>query len=112
MRKKCGRCGLVKSSTEFHINRARGNLQSYCKPCRNLDNRLRRAEYRRVHGRKVRLWRPPYGEKAPNAKLCDADIPLIRGLQGALPVRTIAEKFEVSPQTIYGILNGSTWTHA
>ena len=43
-------------------------------------------------------------------KLEPSDIPLIQQLQKeGIPVRDIAEKFEVTRQTIYRVLNGETW---
>ena len=43
-------------------------------------------------------------------KLEPSDIPLIQQLQKeGIAVREIAEKFEVTKQTIYRVLNGETW---
>lgn len=43
-------------------------------------------------------------------KLEPSDIPLIQQLQKeGIAVRDIAEKFEVTRQTIYRVLNGETW---
>ena len=43
-------------------------------------------------------------------KLEPSDIPLIQQLQKeGISVRDIAEKFEVTRQTIYRVLNGETW---
>lgn len=44
-------------------------------------------------------------------KLEPSDIPLIQQLaKEGIKVTDIAEKFEVTKQTIYRVLNGETWT--
>ena len=52
----------------------------------------------------------PY--KSCKQKLDPEDIPLIRDLlDDGMPVKEIAEKFEVSKFTIYRIRRGDTWRH-
>ena len=51
------------------------------------------------------------GERHGHAKLTEAQVIEIRGLYPALTVVEIAEKFGVSPQTIYYILQRKSWKH-
>lgn len=61
--KRCARCGLVKSISEFHRNRARRDgLQTYCKACRAVIDHERYERRRgkpiawRVFDRTLRKW--------------------------------------------------------
>lgn len=52
----------------------------------------------------------PY--KSSKQKLDPEDIPLIRALlDDGMPIKEIAEKFEVSKYSIYRIRRGDTWSH-
>jgi DNA invertase Pin-like site-specific DNA recombinase len=52
----------------------------------------------------------PY--KSSKQKLDPEDIPLIRALlEDGMPVKEVAEKFEVSKFSIYRIRRGDTWKH-
>lgn len=45
------------------------------------------------------------------AKLSASDIPIIRELAECIKAVEIADKFEVTPQTIHNILSGRTWNN-
>ena len=49
--KKCGSCGIIKCSNDFHKNKSKKDgLQEFCKVCRKLkaeQNKETRSEYRK-----------------------------------------------------------------
>jgi hypothetical protein len=107
--KRCPHCKTVKPATDFHINHDRTNtLQSWCKACKVESTRQHRASMRTEP--KVRLWRPPHGERHYLAKLTNEDVRLIRGLLPYLSCAEIGRKFEVSRQLISDIKHGRKWT--
>jgi hypothetical protein len=62
------------------------------------------------HGMRTHPERIPRGERNGRARLTTADVRRIRALHAAgVPVRTIAPHFNVSPWTIWAILNGRNW---
>ena len=99
--KQCITCGEVKPLTEFY--QTRGKPMPRCKPCH-------------------REWRwkgPAPGETKPVRKLTEADIKQIRYLLAEakhhremairLTLKAIAEKFEVSKQTVCEIGQLRAW---
>ena len=53
-----------------------------------------------------------FPHKSSKQKLDPEDIPLIRALlDDGMPVKEVAQKFEVSKYSIYRIRRGDTWSH-
>lgn len=49
MRKKCGRCGVLKDTTEYHKeSRTRDGLQAWCKECQATYQRRFRGRFELV----------------------------------------------------------------
>lgn len=88
--------------------------QSHCKACKAEAGRIRRATMRDPIQRELWSGRGDYrvGSARANTKLDESDIPLIRALRAAkMPVKVVAEKFEVSQSLIKRIDRREIWTH-
>ena len=60
----------------------------------------------------MKMHRNVLGAANPKAKLVEGDIPLIRELlREGVQRKVIAEKFEVTYDTIAKIAQGATWVH-
>ncbi len=60
---------------------------------------------------KVAKGRHLVGSKVGNSKLTDADVRLIRTLDGSMYQKDIAQKFNVSQTLISQVLRRTIWTH-
>jgi hypothetical protein len=108
--KRCSKCRQEKPLTEFRPYKQGRYLHSWCNACRVAGN----AAWRRANAKKreSKTYFHPFGEKSHKAKLTNDDARLIKVLLSAgLTLASIAEKFEVAPQTIGDIRHGRTWTH-
>ena len=107
----CRRCGATPPSASFSMYTVAGNSyrHSWCLDCQRSFNREYKRKQRAV---RVTGLGPRFGAQHPNAKLIDHDVLLIWGLIDAgLKDAAIAEKFEVSPNTIWSIRSGRAWAH-
>jgi len=57
------------------------------------------------------LWHPNIGEGHGRAKLKEADIPVIRALQGKERLSSVARRYGVTPTAIRFIWNRVNWKH-
>ena len=56
--------------------------------------------------------KPPRGDRHPNARLTEADIPEVRKMyRDGFMYHEIASTFDVAPETIRHVLIGETWSH-
>lgn len=82
-----------------------------CKVCKMQAHRI--YKWKRKHNpdsiKKMEHFTPMEG-RLYNTKLDKSDIILIRGLFGFVSNKDIAEKFEVSQNTISAIKTGRTWS--
>ena len=87
---------------------------------KELGNQTLVAEFYGKHRTYVQRWMAANGITAidyrvghsSNKKLEESDIPMIKELSYSLTGVEIADKFDVSPQTIYNVLSGKYWAWA
>ena len=84
------------------------------KNCNKLDNRIDNLEWcthkeNMEHAKFNNLT--PKGSKNGNSKLTEFDVLCIKKLLEKTKAKDIAEMFNVTDETIYGIKNNMTWMH-
>lgn len=114
----------LKSKQECYVHRL--VAAAFISPCpvgkevnhRNgnpADNRLTNLEYvtHAENGRHARrVLRRSIGSARKQAKLCEADIPIIRQLVGTgSSQRSVGRRFGVTHEVIRDILSGKSWAH-
>ena len=119
--RRCTRCHQPKDESAFQRISSVGavRLHSHCRACRTAyinDYRKQKRAQSNLLGFKV----TPFGADSPNAKLTAEDVRHIRALlyeQARLRDRlrhlsavAIAEKFDISPRTVYAIAADDRYT--
>jgi len=74
-------------------------------------NHLRWATMKENQADRVQHGTMIVGDKNPNAKLSEADIPTIRAMSETMTSPMIAHRYNVSPRTIRDVLHGASWKH-
>lgn len=121
MKIHCSSCREVKDESHFGYRtgaqyRGKYKRKRQCRACENEKARIRNQARCSVDRRRKENWGMylPAGmevQRQRHAKVTYEDVELMRALRElGLPVKDIAEKFEIAPSTVYKATNFRSWT--